>query len=192
MRILHILDHSIPLHSGYTFRSRNILRQQRALGWHTAHVTGLKQGNCGSTTETVDGLCFYRTRPGASPLLRLPVLDQGDESVAFAPYFVEYVNYSKMYNGVPRIVSFDDNFIPKMDELEAVIGPRTKCVIVNSPHNPTGIVYSEEVLHRIGEIIQKKEGLVLTIMVLEIDFLFWMKIILTQILKPGYLGRLDL
>jgi PEP-CTERM/exosortase A-associated glycosyltransferase len=76
MRILHILDHSIPLHSGYTFRSRNNLRQQRALGWHTAHVTGLKQGNCGSTTETVDGLCFYRTRPGAGPLLRLPVLDQ--------------------------------------------------------------------------------------------------------------------
>ncbi len=78
MRILHILDHSIPLHSGYTFRSRNILRQQRALGWHTAHVTGLKQGDCGSATETVDGLCFYRTRPGASPLFRLPVLDQWD------------------------------------------------------------------------------------------------------------------
>ena len=78
MRILHILDHSIPLHSGYTFRSRNILRQQRALGWHTAHVTGLKQGNCGSTTETIDGLCFYRTRPGVGPLFRLPVLDQWD------------------------------------------------------------------------------------------------------------------
>ena len=74
MRILHILDHSIPLHSGYTFRSRNILRQQRALGWHTAHVTGLKQGNCQSATETVDGLCFYRTRPGVGK--QLPVLDQ--------------------------------------------------------------------------------------------------------------------
>jgi len=86
------------------------------------------------------------------------VLDQGDETVAFAPFFVEYVNYTKMYNGMPRIISFGDNFIPKMDELEAVISPRTKCVIVNSPHNPTGIVYSEEVLHRIGEVIQKKEA----------------------------------
>ncbi|MEJ2533781.1 MAG: glycosyltransferase, exosortase A system-associated [Halioglobus sp.] len=76
MRILHILDHSIPLHSGYTFRTRNILRQQRALGWHTAHVTGLKQGTCSSATETVDGLCFYRTRPGADPLVRLPVFNQ--------------------------------------------------------------------------------------------------------------------
>ena len=46
MRILHVLDHSIPLQSGYTFRSASILRQQRILGWHTAHVTGLKQGAC--------------------------------------------------------------------------------------------------------------------------------------------------
>ncbi len=76
MRILHILDHSIPLHSGYTFRSRNILCQQRALGWHTAQVTGLKQGDCESASETIDGLHFYRTRPGADPLFRLPVLDQ--------------------------------------------------------------------------------------------------------------------
>ncbi len=78
MRILHILDHSIPLHSGYTFRSANILRQQRALGWHTAHVTGLKQGPCAQPEETVDGLHFYRTAPSANPLFRLPGLDQWD------------------------------------------------------------------------------------------------------------------
>tara|TARA_R110002110_G_scaffold76898_2_gene202302 strand:+ start:13005 stop:14204 length:1200 start_codon:yes stop_codon:yes gene_type:complete len=76
MRILHILDHSIPLHSGYTFRSANILRQQRALGWHTAHVTGLKQGACAQVEETVDGLHFYRTARGGNPLFRLPVLEQ--------------------------------------------------------------------------------------------------------------------
>ena len=76
MRILHILDHSIPLHSGYTFRSANILRQQRALGWHTAHVTGLKQGACAQAEETVDGLHFYRTAPSGNPLFRLPGLDQ--------------------------------------------------------------------------------------------------------------------
>ena len=58
MRILHVLDHSIPLHSGYTFRTRNILRGQRALGWHTAHVTGLKQGASDAAEETVDGLHF--------------------------------------------------------------------------------------------------------------------------------------
>lgn len=76
MRILHILDHSIPLHSGYTFRSANILRQQRALGWHTAHVTGLKQGASAQAEETVDGLHFYRTAVSGNPLFRLPGLDQ--------------------------------------------------------------------------------------------------------------------
>lgn len=78
MRILHVLDHSIPLHSGYTFRSANILRQQRALGWHTVHVTGLKQGARAQAEETVDGLHFYRTAPSGNPLFRLPGFDQWD------------------------------------------------------------------------------------------------------------------
>jgi PEP-CTERM/exosortase A-associated glycosyltransferase len=76
MRILHVLDHSIPLHSGYTFRTRNILREQRKLGWETAHVTSLKQGPCDRLAEEVDGLRFHRTAPSRNPLYRLPLLDQ--------------------------------------------------------------------------------------------------------------------
>lgn len=76
MRILHILDHSIPLHSGYTFRTRNLLRGQQALGWHTAHLTGLKQGERPAAEETVDGLHFYRTAQPAGGATRLPVLNQ--------------------------------------------------------------------------------------------------------------------
>jgi len=76
MRILHILDHSIPLHSGYTFRTRNILREQRKRGWETAHVTSLKQGPCAAAEEEVDGLHFFRTAPSRNPLYLLPLLDQ--------------------------------------------------------------------------------------------------------------------
>jgi PEP-CTERM/exosortase A-associated glycosyltransferase len=76
MRILHILDHSIPLHSGYTFRTRSILREQRALGWETFHITGSKQGESPAPEETVDGLHFYRTPAGKGMLSRLPVLNQ--------------------------------------------------------------------------------------------------------------------
>lgn len=76
MRILHILDHSIPLHSGYTFRTRSILREQRALGWETFHITGSKQGESPALEETVDGLHFYRTPAGKGMLSRLPVLNQ--------------------------------------------------------------------------------------------------------------------
>jgi PEP-CTERM/exosortase A-associated glycosyltransferase len=76
MRVLHVLDHSIPLHSGYTFRTRSILREQRALGWETFHVTGSKQHSGDLLEETVDGLHFYRTRTATGALAKLPVLNQ--------------------------------------------------------------------------------------------------------------------
>ena len=60
-RILHILDHSIPLHSGYTFRTLSILREQRALGLETFHLTTAKHVNCSVDEEDVDGWHFYRT-----------------------------------------------------------------------------------------------------------------------------------
>lgn len=76
IRILHVLDHSIPLHSGYTFRTRSILQAQRARGWQTFHITSPKQGASSAARETVDGLEFYRTPPASGPLARLPVLNQ--------------------------------------------------------------------------------------------------------------------
>jgi PEP-CTERM/exosortase A-associated glycosyltransferase len=76
MRILHILDHSIPLHSGYTFRTLAILREQRALGWDTHHVTSAKQENCTVPEEDVDGLHFYRTPPAHGKLSTLPLFNQ--------------------------------------------------------------------------------------------------------------------
>jgi len=65
MRILHVLDHSIPLHSGYTFRTLSILREQRALGWETFHLTSPKHTAGFATEEVVEGWHFYRT-PGAA------------------------------------------------------------------------------------------------------------------------------
>lgn len=74
-RILHILDHSIPLHSGYTFRSAAILREQRALGWETFHLTSEKQINCNAREEDVDELHFYRTPQHAGMLSQIPGLN---------------------------------------------------------------------------------------------------------------------
>lgn len=76
MRILHVLDHSIPLHSGYAFRTIAILRQQRALGWETVHVTGSKHVLDSPPEEDVDGFHFYRTPPLGRGLARWPVVDQ--------------------------------------------------------------------------------------------------------------------
>ena len=68
MRILHVLDHSIPLHSGYTFRTLSILREQRALGWETFHLTTPKHVGCSIAEEDVDGWHFFRTPPRPSAL----------------------------------------------------------------------------------------------------------------------------
>ena len=74
MRILHVLDHSIPLHSGYTFRTAAILREQRALGWETHHLTSPKQGECAASAEDVDGLLFHRCLEELARALRPDIL----------------------------------------------------------------------------------------------------------------------
>jgi PEP-CTERM/exosortase A-associated glycosyltransferase len=78
MKILHVLDHSLPVHTGYTFRTRNILKQQLARGWHTAQVTGSKHPLAGPDPEMADGLVFYRTSGRDSLLARIPVINQLD------------------------------------------------------------------------------------------------------------------
>ena len=75
MRVLHVLDHSIPLQSGYAFRTRAIIREQRRMGWETFHLTSPKHATPGSADELVDGISFYRTAPAtgltsSAPLLR--------------------------------------------------------------------------------------------------------------------------
>ena len=72
LRILHALDHSIPMHSGYTFRTLAILREQRALGWETMHVTSPKHVLGNADEEHVDGWHFYRTRLPSNFVERLP------------------------------------------------------------------------------------------------------------------------
>ncbi len=71
MRVLHILDHSLPLHSGYTFRTRAILKAQVARGWDVCGVTGIRHVADGSDGEVADGLTFYRT-PKFTPM-RSPI-----------------------------------------------------------------------------------------------------------------------
>ena len=71
LRVLHVLDHSIPLHSGYTFRTLSILREQRKLGYETHHLTSPKQTGCEVSEEWVDGWHFHRTP--SPPQARLPL-----------------------------------------------------------------------------------------------------------------------
>jgi len=94
---------------------------------------------------------------GCNVFLRT-VLNPGDEVILFAPYFMEHANYVANYGGVSRILATDEQFLPKLDAFEEAIGPKTKALVINSPNNPTGIVYSEDVLRAIGGVLRKKEA----------------------------------
>lgn len=76
MRVLHVLDHSLPLHSGYTFRTCAILAAQRARGWETFHVTSPKHYGAQAAEEDVDGWHFFRSAPVPHALAALPLVNQ--------------------------------------------------------------------------------------------------------------------
>src|SRR5688500_8411030 len=63
MRIFHVLDHGLPLHSGYSFRTRAIVKAQLAQGWEVACLTGPRQGATAAESEIFDGIAFHRTPP---------------------------------------------------------------------------------------------------------------------------------
>ncbi len=76
MRILHVLDHGLPLQSGYTFRTRAIVKAQLARGWQVAAVTGPRHHHGSPATEMVDGITFHRTGP--SMKLRAPLSEMAE------------------------------------------------------------------------------------------------------------------
>lgn len=86
------------------------------------------------------------------------ILNPGDEVIVFAPYFVEYDGYVRNYDGKVVVISPDtETFMPKLSEFEEKITPSTKAVIINNPNNPTGVVYSEEIIRSLAAILERKE-----------------------------------
>ena len=99
--------------------------------------------------------------PGAKYSVYLTIralINPGDEVIAFAPYFGEYRSYTNNYDGVLIEISPNTvDFQPKLDEFEQKITPKTKAVIVNTPNNPTGVVYSEETIKKLAAIMEAKQ-----------------------------------
>ncbi len=86
------------------------------------------------------------------------ILNPEDEVIVFAPYFVEYLFYIENFNGKPVIVPTDTRtFEPSLEQLAKSITAKTKAIIINSPNNPTGVVYSEETLRKIAALLEAKE-----------------------------------
>ncbi|MBN1367979.1 MAG: pyridoxal phosphate-dependent aminotransferase [Dehalococcoidales bacterium] len=85
------------------------------------------------------------------------ILTPGDEVILFTPYFPEYFHYITHHDGIVKTSPTDEQFIPRIDLFEKTVGLKTRAVIINSPNNPTGVVYGEKVLHDITDVLKRKQ-----------------------------------
>lgn len=86
------------------------------------------------------------------------ILNPDDEVIVFAPYFSEYNNYIQNYDGVViKISPNTENFMPNLEEFKEKINEKTKAVIINTPNNPTGVIYKEETIIELSRIMREKE-----------------------------------
>lgn len=110
------------------------------------------------TNFTENNLIMTVGAAGGLNIALKAVLNPGDEVMLFAPFFGEYINYISNYDGVPVVVSPDfEKFSINFDEFEQKITAKTKVVIVNSPNNPSGTVYSEDDIKRLADILEAKQ-----------------------------------
>ena len=94
---------------------------------------------------------------GLNVILKV-LLDPGDKVLTFAPYFVEYNTYVSNAGGeLEAVPPQTQTFQPDLEAFEKMIGPKTKAIIINTPNNPTGVVYSEETIQGIAKILEEKQ-----------------------------------
>ena len=94
---------------------------------------------------------------GAMNVALRVLLDPGDEVVIFAPYFAEYVFYIEHQGGTVRTAQCDESFLPDIDSLAATLTSRTRAVVINSPNNPTGVIYPAATIAAIGRALRDAE-----------------------------------
>lgn len=148
--ILDILNNeAVTLVHGYMNNSGyEDVRGTIAESLNKKHGTSFSEKNILMTVGAAGGLnVVFKT-----------LLNPGDEVIAFAPYFGEYRSYTANYQGKLVVISPNCvDFQPNLKEFEDKITPKTKAVIVNSPNNPTGVIYSEETIMRLTDILRAKQ-----------------------------------
>ncbi|MCH2509755.1 MAG: pyridoxal phosphate-dependent aminotransferase [Dehalococcoidia bacterium] len=86
------------------------------------------------------------------------ILNEGDEVIILAPYFFEYLYYIDNHGGVAVVAACDDQFQPDLAKIEAVVTEKTRAILINSPNNPSGAVYSEERLTGLAALLERKQA----------------------------------
>lgn len=148
--VIDLVEHEDPmrLHGYMSNIGFESTRAAVAASINKKFGTSYHAGNIIMTVGAASGLnVVFRT-----------LLNPGDEVITFAPFFAEYRNYVANYDGKLVVISPDTaTFQPKLDEFAEKITARTKCVIVNSPNNPSGVVYSAETYQKMAAILEEKQ-----------------------------------
>jgi aspartate aminotransferase len=111
-----------------------------------------------STTFTENNILMTVGAAGGLNVIFKTILNPKDEVITFAPFFGEYKNYVSNYEGELIIISPNTvDFQPNLQEFKGKITPKTKAVIINSPNNPTGVIYSENTIIKLSEILKEKQ-----------------------------------
>ncbi|MBO4696782.1 MAG: pyridoxal phosphate-dependent aminotransferase [Lachnospiraceae bacterium] len=114
-------------------------------------------GNFGTNFHAKNILMTVGAAGGLNVIFKV-LLNPGDEVLTFAPFFGEYRNYVNNFAGKLVTVPTDpDTFMPVAGNLAAAITPKTKALIINNPNNPTGVVYSEEIIRSVAAVLEAKQ-----------------------------------
>ena len=112
-----------------------------------------------NTNLTKDNIIMTCGAAGGLNVILKTLLNPEDEVIVIAPFFGEYANYVSNFNGKLVVVqSNKETFQPDVEELEKSITEKTKAIIINTPNNPTGVIYSDESLKKMAKVIKKKEA----------------------------------
>lgn len=120
----------------------------------TRRVVADRLSKRSSLTVQSEGVCMTVGAGGALNVALKTILDPGDEVILLAPYFFEYTSYTGNHGGVPVIVKCDhETLMPDFDAIRKAITPKTKAIIINSPNNPSGVIYSAETLKQLDKLL---------------------------------------
>ena len=123
----------------------------------TRTIVAEKRGKEAGIEIGPDAVCMTVGAASAMNDVLHSILDPEDEVILLAPYFMEYNGYVANHNGKVVIVQTDDSFMPVIADIEKAITSKTKAIIVNSPNNPSGVVYPAELLTELNDMLKKQD-----------------------------------
>lgn len=141
-------EDSITLHGYMSNSGYDDVRESIAEAINRKFETNFSKNNIVMTVGAASGL----------NIVLKSILNENEEVIVFAPYFVEYKNYVNNFCGkIVEVLCKDINFQPDLEAFERSINEKTRAVIINSPNNPTGVIYSKETLKAISKILERKQ-----------------------------------